>query len=173
MYRALLTFPLLAATTCFAQTIIGSGCPVEMKAQQQAAGRTEWVVANEDAAQLQKQTASHPNSGVHVELNAPRDKALRQVELTVDFAPLGIHRMLPLAQMDTPATTNLKQKTFSLSATDTATRKLAGSLLVGPAASIIRVRLLSITYADGTHWQSAPGQTCSVEPSHFLLVDTH
>jgi hypothetical protein len=139
-----------------------------MKAQQQASNRTVWVVSLEDSIQLQKQAASHLNTGVHVELSAPHDKLL-QVELAVDFAPVGM-RMLPLAaQIGTPA--NTQNKTFNLSANDGATHKLAGSLLVGPAASITRVRLLSITYADGTQWQPTKGQTCSVEPSHFLLVD--
>lgn len=75
-------------------------------------------------------------------------------------------RVLPVAEADAlPA----QKKTFNL-ATDRASLKLMGDLLVGPAASITRVQLLSLTYADGTTWSARSDSPCSVEPDRFILV---
>jgi hypothetical protein len=178
---------LLAATPAFAQNqippqppitattpalppdlhIILPNCPVGMSAQQRGAAQTLWTISLEDAGQPQnEQAARSSNAGVHVELHSGKS-TIRQVELEVYFVAPGA-RVVPVTE--DPAPVDLK-KTFHLSAQDGATLKLAGDLLVGPAAGITRVRLLSIDYADGTTWHANAHSTCSVEPSRFMLVN--
>jgi len=85
--------------------------------------------------------------------------------------PLGLRRV-PVA----PETTNAKDdspqeraKTFNLDRE--AAMKIGGDLLVGPAATITRVRLISVTYADGSVWHPSSEDVCSVEPSKYMLVE--
>lgn len=142
-------------------------CPVGMTAQQRASGQTVWTTALEDAANPRNLDSLRPgNTGVHVELNAHGKSSIHQAELAVYFmAPRT--RVLPVVEADAlPA----QKKTFNL-ATDRASLKLMGDLLVGPAASITRVQLLSLTYADGTTWSARSDSPCSVEPDRFILVD--
>jgi hypothetical protein len=160
-----------------------SSCPVAMSAQQAALGQTIWTISREDAGQPRNEAVPRSSdSGVHVELDslpgggfqgnssrgyASRGKAIRQVELAVYFVPPGGRVLLLQARAaDAP---ELK-KTFNLSADGGAALQLAGDLLVGPAASITRVRVLRIEYTDRTAWQPSGNVVCSVEPNRFLLV---
>jgi len=184
MRSAFLMVPLLAASTGFAQTLPqaapiqpqsqptivaadGIHCPVGMKAQQSGVGQTLWTIALEDQSKTQSHTEG--GMGVHVDLRAMNGSTIKQVELAVHYLPVGT-RFLPLETSSTPD--DIK-KTFNLSANDGASLKLAGDLLVGHAASILRVDLLSINYTDGTNWHTGKGNYCSAEPSRIVLVNTH
>jgi hypothetical protein len=46
-----------------------------------------------------------------------------------------------------------------------------GDLMVGPAATITRVHLISATFADGSVWHAANANACSIEPNRVLPVD--
>lgn len=141
----------------------GGTCPIRMTAQRQDAGQTLWTIALEDE---QGSTAMRPgDAGVHVELNGFNDKAIQQVKLAVYFLPPGT-RALPVAESQTDAT----RKTFDLAAPDGFASKLTGDLLVRHAATITRVRLLSITYANGSTWHPSSSASCNIEPNRFILV---
>ena len=147
----------------------GGICPVGMTAQQQASGQTLWTIALEDQRSSKNDAAMRPgDAGVHVELTGFKDKAIRQVKLTVYFLAPGTHA-IPVTESETGATSDL-QKTFELAAAEGSARKLAGDLLVGPAASITRVHVLSITYADGSTWQASSSANCTIEPNRVILV---
>jgi hypothetical protein len=157
-----------AATTLPAHITLSGNCPVGMFAQQRASSQTVWTVSLEDANPLQHVDQLRPGDvGVHVELNARNKSPIGNVELEVYFVAPG-NRVLPVADATSPA--DLK-KTFHLSVGSGAGLKLAGDLLVGPAAGITRVHLLSIDYADGTSWRANSDNACSVEPSRFVLVN--
>jgi hypothetical protein len=189
MRLAFLAIPLLTATAAFGQaqtmtlkvsppqdgsttlpahiTVSGS-CPVGMFAERHDTGQTLWVTSFEDEHQPQKLNPSKPgNTGVHVELDSHGKATIRQVEIAVYYVAPGA-RALPVAAEGSPSDLH---KTFNLSAENGAALKLAGDLLVGPAAGITRIHLLSIDYADGTSWHPNGETTCSVEPSRFLLVN--
>ena len=171
-----------------------ASCPVGMRAQQAASGQTVWTISREDARQPRNEVARRSGeAGVHVELNAANDKPIHQVELEVYFLAPGA-RVVPVASAAGqarplaataegshignveigPGTEGLDAhnpaKTFELSAEGGAAFKLAGDLLVGPAASITRVRVLRIEYTDRTTWQPGGSAVCSIEPDRFLLV---
>jgi hypothetical protein len=182
MRPTLFALPLLAATVAFGQTQqstpapivapinpsnIQGKCPVGMAAQRSGTGQTLWAIALEDSGNQKNEAAARAaNSGVHVELNTRNKSAIRQVELTVDFIAPGTF-FLPVAETTTPIQ---QKKTFHLSAQDGASRKLVGDLLIGPAAGITRVHLLSIAYANGSNWAASANNACSVEPNGFIRV---
>jgi hypothetical protein len=185
MRFTLFVLPLLAASPVFAQTqtetqlqaqlevqkaaVIQSSCPVGMFAQRRDSGQTLWITSFEDEHQPQKIDPLKPgNTGVHVFLSSHGKATISQVEIAVYYVSPGA-RTLPVAADGTPADLH---KTFNLSAENGAALKLAGDLLLGPVAGITRVHLVSIDYADGTSWH-ATESACSVEPSRFILVDTH
>jgi hypothetical protein len=148
--------------------LLATSCPVGIKAQQEGSAQREWTISLEDAGQAARESESR-SSGVHVELNAPKDKTLSQVELAVYFkAPVS--GVLPVAGASSAPD---QKKTFDLSAGDDPARTLSGSLLVGPAAGVTRVHLLSITYSDGTEWRATSGTNCNAYVSHFVLVGGH
>jgi hypothetical protein len=143
-------------------------CPVGFSAKPRASAQALWTISLEDAVRPQSPASMRSiNTGIHVELRARGTASIREVELTVDYVAPGTHA-LPVGDSGAPATL---KKTFNLAAEGGASLQLAGDLLVGPSAGIKRVHLVSLTYADGSTWQAEANRPCSVEPSHFLLVD--
>jgi hypothetical protein len=166
----------MLCTSALAQTALAhtffvpmptGGCPVHLFTHQQGDPATVWITSFEDARNAEPNSQ---HSGLHVDLNAAT-KAIKQVELAVSFLPPGT-RVLPIAGQyraeRTPAPE--AKKTFTIAAKNSASLQLAADLLIGPAAAITRVKLLRVDYADGTAWQA---NTCSVEPSRLLRIDTH
>lgn len=147
----------------------GGTCPIRMTAQRQDAGQTLWTIALEDEGGPKAETAMRPgDAGVHVELTGSREKAIQQVKLAVYFLPRG-SRAVPVTESETGTTSDLK-KTFDLAAPDGFASKLTGDLLVRHAATITHVRLLSITYANGSTWHPSSSASCNIEPNRFILV---
>jgi hypothetical protein len=148
--------------------VVGVGCPGVLQARQQATGGgTVWTTALEDE---HDDTARPGGLGIHVDFAGVKT-AVKSLELRVSYMPLGLRRV-PVA----PETTNAKDdspqeraKTFNLDRE--AAMKIGGDLLVGPAATITRVRLISVTYADGSVWHPSSEDVCSVEPSKYMLVE--
>src|ERR1700744_1958915 len=134
--------------------VTGSTCPGALTAQQKATGgATVWTTARED----QKESADGKSNGlgVHVEFQGAKN-AIKALELSVSYEPLGLKRV-PV----TPGTngfaggTSEREKNFNLDRE--ASMRVDADLLVGPAATITSVRLVSATYADGSVWH-APSQ---------------
>jgi hypothetical protein len=156
------------STTSPAHITVTGSCPVGMFAERHDTGQALWITAFEDERQPQKLNPLKPgNTGVHVSLSSHGTATIRQVEIAVYYVAPGV-RALPVAADGTAPD---RSKTFHLSAENGAALQLAGDLLVGPAAGITRIHLLSIDYANGTSWRPAGESACSVEPSRFLLVN--
>ncbi len=155
-------------TTLSSQFALFDNCPVGFRAQQRASGETIWTIALEDAGKPASSNPASPgNIGVHVELNTHGKSSIQKAEFAVFYVAPGA-RMLPIAESVAPAT---QRKTFKLFAREGESQKLGGDLLVGAAAGITRVYLLSLTYADGTLWIQNNFKPCGVEPDRFILVD--
>lgn len=149
--------------------VVGSGCPGELLARQQATnGQMLWATALEDRSD--SALASRPRGlGVHVEFEHAASP-VKALELRVSYLPIGL-RLMPV----TPRMINTvaaqpqeRAKTFHL-VREAATR-IGGDLLVGPAATITRVHLISATYADGSVWRAPTEDACSVVPNRTMLV---
>jgi hypothetical protein len=148
-------------------TLSGTMCPAgALSARQQTAGgATVWTTAQED---LQKKIQGRtPGSmGVHVNFDSVKNP-VASVELSVSYLPLKL-RVMPVAPgADTNADS---KKTFVLK--QAAALKIDGDLMVGPAATIQTVHLISATFADGSVWRAPNEDSCTVEPSRMLLVTT-
>ena len=185
MRSVFLMLPLLAASAGFAQTqpqppviqfgppviVInnanGIGCPVGMNVQQKGVGQTLWTIALEDQNKTPRQI--NPGMGVHIELMGRNASTIKQVELAVHYLPAGT-RFLPVETASVP---DDRSKTFDLSSESGASLRLAGDLLVGHAASILRVDLLRVDYTDGTSWHTTGSSYCSVKPSPFVRIAAH
>ncbi len=100
--------------------------------------------------------------GVHVVFGNARMRT-RSLEISVSYLPLGL-RLTP----DEKSPQELK-KTYVVTVDDKT--QIQRDLMVGPAAAILRVHLVSATFADGSVWHATSDGACSVEPNRVLAVD--
>jgi len=170
----------MAAAICQAQqsgvsqaqlsvVVEGRACPGQLQARQQAAGgATVWTAAVEDQMDQDAANARPKGLGVHVDFRGTKT-AVKTLELRVTYEPLGLKRV-PVGPgtngfVSSPA---VHEKNFSLDREPA--MRVDADLLVGPAATITRVNLMSATFADGTVWHAPTEDACSVVPSHLVLV---
>ena len=173
MRLAILTLPLLATLTAFAQVqsvspaaeraaVVQGSCPVSMSARQVGITRMYQALA----------TTAKPDplatpSGLHVELKPSANSPLQRAELIVHYR-LPEERAIPVNQQSAAA--KELSKTYTLIAADGDELKLTGYLRVGSLANITHVTIRSIEFADGTKWQPSASGSCSVAPSPLVLV---
>ena len=158
-------------TTLHPSATYDPGCPVGMSARQKGAGQTLWTIALEDQRDaVRAANAKRGGMGVAVELKAEKEHGIREAVFEVSYL-LPEARAMLIDRPGLPKGAELKKKTFSLSAGDAGTLKLTGDLLVGRAAMIDRVHLVSLSYADGMQWQARNAGSCAIEPSRVVLVD--
>lgn len=146
-------------------------CPGALRAQHQSVGPTIWTVALEDRDRdSQAQKVKGP--GVHVVFETkPVKTAMNKVkalELSVSYLPAGA-RVMPVEPGLGTKSAKESKKTFVLQ--QEAARELEADLLVGPAATITHVHLVSVTFADGNVWRAASEDECSVTPSLYMPVE--
>lgn len=153
--------------------ILGAGCPGQLTARQQATGgATVWTTALEDQDNSAPWIAKQTGLGIHIDFSGAKG-AVKELELRVSYLPLGLRRM-PAAPMvlTTAVSPQERAKTFNLDRD--AAMRIDADLLVGPAATITRVHLMSATFADGTVWRAPNQEACTIEPSRVMLVaDKH
>ncbi|HEV2577982.1 MAG TPA: hypothetical protein VGU25_12300 [Acidobacteriaceae bacterium] len=149
------------------ETALQGSCPGALRASQQATGgATVWTTALEDQKDAAKVRPS--GLGVHVDFQVAHN-AVKQLELRVSYEPLGLKRVPVAPGTNGSATaTSEREKNFNLDRE--AAMKVDADLLVGPAATITSVHLMSATFADGSVWRAPTPDSCSVVPSRFVLV---
>ena len=148
--------------------VVTVGCPGQLTAQQQAkgAGMTVWTMAQGDPNGLND--LNKPGLGVRVGFQGGK-APIRSLELQVSYLPPGL-RYIPTDQRQAVKDMRESDKTFVLQEKDVT--QVAGDLLVGPAATITRVHLMSVTYADGSVWHPSSADACSVVPNRVMEVAT-
>lgn len=147
--------------------VVGVGCPGMLTARQQATGGAEiWTTGMGDQSAA---SATPRGLGIHVEFDGVRT-AVKEIELRVSYLPLGLHVMQvgPATTHSVATQPRERAKTFNLDRV--AAMRVAGDLLVGPAATITRVHLVSVTFADGHVWHAPSEDTCTVVPNRVMLV---
>jgi hypothetical protein len=97
-------------------------------------------------------------------LKTSKEMAFREAKVAVSFL------VSPKGAMLLGSAPTTETRTFDLSAGDDPAAELERSLLLGAGVSVTRVKLLSLTYADGTVWEPGGSYNCSVRVSHFLPV---
>lgn len=144
-------------------------CPVEMSAQPRGASGSEWIIALGEAEQTKSGDAARSrDAGVHVEVNAPKDKSLSRVKLAVEYKkrPSGFQ------PADGSQETADGSKSYELSAGDGAARLLAGDLLVGPDLMATQVHVISLTYSDGSTY-TVEKRACTAPVNFMVRIGTH
>ncbi len=145
--------------------LVGPGCPGQLTAQQRSkGGETVWTIAQEDKGL--KEQASKPSLGVRVAFQGVK-MPVRSLELRVSYLPQGL-RLMPVDPKQGTKDMQESDKTFVLQ--QKAAMHVVGDLLVGPAATITRVHLMSATFADGSVWHAANEDACTVEPNRVMEV---
>jgi len=141
-------------------------CPGWLRADQHTVGgqRTLWTTALEDKDKKDTWWPTLGTLGVHVMFQG-KETPLRSVEFSVSYLPPGL-RKLPVGR---EASAQMLTKNYVLTGDDKA--RVEGNLLVGSAAVVTRVRLISATFADGSVWRAASDGACSVEPNRVMPVD--
>ena len=146
--------------------VVGAECPGQLTAQRQAKGvETVWTVAQEDEGA--KNQTNKSGLGVRVAFQGVKTP-MHSLELRVSYLPQGL-RLMPVDPKQEAKDMRESDKTFVLQ--QKAAMHVVGDLLVGPAATITRVHLMSVTYADGSVWRAPSADACSVVPSGYMLVE--
>ncbi len=146
----------------------GSDCPGVLQARRQAmGGGTVWTTALGDEAA--RSTARPKGLGVHVEFQDAAS-AVKALELRVSYLPPGLREIPVTSELTNVAAKRggEQEKTFNVDRA--AAKRISADLLVGPAATITTVRLVSITFADGSEWREPTENACVVVPSGMMLV---
>lgn len=147
--------------------IVTAGCPGQLLARQQATGgATVWTTALED--QKDPAQAKPSGLGVHVEFEGAKN-AIKALELRVSYEPLGLKRV-PVAPGTNGFATSTTEREKNFNLDREAAKRVDADLLVGAAATITRVHLMSATFADGSVWHTPSENACSVVPSRIVLV---
>ena len=151
--------------------LLGADCPGQLTARQQASGgATVWTTAVEDQTDKDTANGKPKGLGVHIDFQGTKT-AVKALELRVSYEPLGLKRVpVGPGTNDFVSNTVVREKNFNLDRE--AARRVDADLLVGPAATITRVHLVSATFANGTAWRAPSSDACSVVPSHFMLVNS-
>lgn len=151
-------------------TTLQGSCPGALRASQQSAGGAmEWTTALED--QKDNIAKAIPDGlGVHVDLTGLKNP-VKTLELRVSYEPLGLKKMpVELETNSFASATSEREKNFNLDRQPA--MRVDADLLVGPAATITRVHLISATFADGSVWRAPTEDACSVVPSRFVRVNS-
>jgi len=165
---------IVAAAMAMAQPVSGvtptknaaTKCPGWLRADQHTVGgqRLRWTIALEDKDKKDQWWPTLGTLGVHVAFQST-EPPLRSVEFIVSYLPPGLREM-PVGR---EASAQVLKKSYTLAGDDKA--RVEGNLLVGSAAAVTRVRLISATFADGSEWHAASDGACSVEPNRVMPVD--
>ena len=155
-----------ASTAQLSQNVVvGGECPGQLTAQRRpTAGETIWTAAQEDKSA--KDQANKPTLGVHVAFQGVKTP-VRSLELRVSYLPSGL-RVMPVDPKQGTKDMRESDKTFVLQ--QKAGVHVVGDLLVGPAATITRVHLMSVTFSDGSVWRAPSADACSVVPNGVMEV---
>lgn len=167
MIAALALAPPVSGGVTPAKGVPATRCPGAFWAHQYDVGdaRTLWTIALEDKDKRDSWSPAPGSMGVHVIFKFTT-MATRSLEFSVSYLPPGTRVMH--SNRDEKSEPEL-QKSYTL-VTEGAAR-VEGNLLVGPASAITRVRLISATFVDGSVWNAANDNVCSVEPNRVLPQD--
>lgn len=150
--------------------MVARECPGVLRVQHQPTGPTMWTVALEDKGP-DNQAQRMKGPGLHVEFDGVLDGVRERVnalELSVSYLPAGL-RVTPVEADMQSASAKESKKTFVLQ--QEAAGRVDADLLIGPAATITRVHLVSATFADGYVWHATGEDVCSVAPSLYMPVE--
>ena len=137
----------------------GANCPVGLRAQRRGPGNVVIVDGP-------NRYVSSP--GVHLLFDNWQPNSIVAVTVTVHGYDAKV-RTLPVGSGDSSEL----RKTVELNV-NVSTGKTAGAdLTLQPLATVSRVDLESVEYADGTRWSASEGKTCHVVPDLFMLVAGH
>lgn len=138
-----------------------AGCPVGIAAEPpHGTPQSVWVASVEGVAQG---WGSEAKTGVHVSLSSML-AGMSEVTVSVRYRRYGRGAVLV-----STSPRGSEEKTFALKASGG--KLLERNLLVGGYVEIERVRVLKVTYANGTKWETAAEVYCSARPGRLLLVE--
>lgn len=152
--------------------VSGRTCPAGLlRADQQAiGGATVWTTALEDEGDKDGLLRRPTGLGVHVDFQGTTG-AVKALELRVSYEPLGLKRV-PAGLGTNGFVNNSREREKNFNVDREAAMRIHADLLVGPAATITRVHLMSATFADGSVWHAPTPDACSVVPNRFMRVKT-
>ncbi|HZQ44803.1 MAG TPA: hypothetical protein VFA99_16225 [Acidobacteriaceae bacterium] len=150
--------------------VSGPTCPAGLlRADQQATGgATLWTTAQEDEGDKEALLRRPTGLGVHVDFQGTTSP-VKALELRVSYEPLGLKRV-PAGPGTNGFVNNSREREKNFNVDREAAMRIRADLLVGPAATITRVHLMSATFADGSVWRAPTPDACSVVPNRFMRV---
>ena len=146
--------------------VTASGCPGALRADQHTVGgqRALWTTSLEDKDRKGTWWPIMGTLGVHVVFQGKETRP-RSLEFSVSYLPTGAREVSGAE----PKGAQEMKKSYTLTGNDKA--RLEADLLVGPASTVTRVRLVSATFTDGRVWHATSEGACSLEPNRVLAVE--
>ena len=147
-----------ASTFTRQPTVLGSNCPVELRAQPGGGGAVAYA----------KDARNDKSQRLHLTFANRKTKEIVAVSVTVrGLSPWA--RIVPADKGSQDSHTLAKTVDMKL---NVATGKNAEEdVALQSFASITRVDLESVEYADGTSWKTSAMQSCHIVPDLFVLVE--
>lgn len=173
---SLVPFSLSAQTATLQQTAVPvmvwskvSGCPVSLRAQQ---------ISSADMMQVRKGQPQNSGQRLHLTFTDRDSRKITAATVAVQgftFTPrmmntgsadLTAHKLRPgeEPQKDSSLATRTIHIAFQ---GDTS---VAADILVPGVSATQTIDLVALTYADGTEWKLAEGQSCRVTPDPMMLI---
>jgi hypothetical protein len=134
-----------------------SGCPVSLRAQQ---------ISSADMMQVRKGQPQNSGQRLHLTLTDRDSKQIVAATVAVQgftFTPRLMNTVLKPEKGSSQATRTI-QVGFQ------AGTSVAADILVPGVSAAQTIDLVALTYADGTEWKLAEGQSCRITPDPLMLI---
>ena len=148
-----------AAASVYRVPAVAPACPVSMRAQQRWGG--DLVAADKDRDARPKGIAQR----LELIVTNPDSKRITRARVTVHgLAPKG--RVTQLASGERSDVV----RTFDVNFSAGTGKDVTAGLRVPGMAAVFSIDLDSVTYADGSTWRLADGQSCRTVPDPMMLI---
>ncbi len=138
-----------------------SGCPVSLQAKQ---------ISSADMMQVRKGQPQNMGQRLHLTLADRDSKQIVAATVAVQgfaFTPrmMNAESALRKSQEGSSNVTRTIHMSFQ------AGTSVAADILVPGVSAAQRIDLVALSYADGTEWKLAEGQSCRIAPDPFMLIN--
>ncbi len=166
MQRAVIALSFfLTSAGLFAQTAMPwssvSGCPVSLRAEQ---------ISSANMMHVRKGQPQQWGQRLHLTFASHDTKQI--VAATVNVRGFGSTPGVIMDAVAKPSTGSpaLVTRTIQITFTQQAGAAVAADILVPDVTATQTIDLAALTYADGTSWNLAEGQTCRITPDPLMLI---
>lgn len=137
-----------------------SGCPVALRATQ---------ISSANMMQVRKGQPQIKGQRLHLAFTNRGSKQIVAATVNVQGYAATPGVIMTVAKPSNGGST-LVTRTIHIAFGSQADENVAANILVPDVTATQKVDLVALTYADGTSWKLAEGQTCQIKPDPLMLI---